>query len=418
MRAEILSIGTEILVGSILNTNARFLSQRLAENGVDVFRQVTVGDNISRISEAIGAALSRADLVVTSGGLGPTEDDATLRGLAAYLGVPLVRHKPTERAIRTRLKKRGYRFTDLIAKECDIPQGARRVFQNRNGTAPGILYEIRRIGHRSGWVLLLPGPPRELEPMFLSQALPILRRLSGAGKESFLIRSLRLACVAESRVAEKIPDILKWRPPLTVGIYAKPGEVELKIMSKSPSLRKAKLGIRRAEKILRRRLGNTIYGADDDTLAGVVGSCFRKCRLTLAVAESCTGGALGAALTDAPGSSDFFLGGVTSYANTAKSDLLMVAPKILSRHGAVSSAAARQMALGARDRFKSDHAISITGIAGPSGGTAKKPVGTVFIGMAGPEGCVVHRHLFFGDRAAIRRQAVQAALNALRLGSR
>ena len=229
MRAEILSIGTELLLGSILNTNARFLSQRLAENAIDVYWQTTVGDNVDRIAEALDRAFSRSDLVVTSGGLGPTEDDVTTRGIARSLGVSLELHRPTYRAILRRLKIRGLRMTKLIARQCEIPAGA-KTFPNLNGTAPGLLIAVRR-GGAPKWLLVLPGPPRELEPMFVRLALPELLRRARVKREVFVIRSLRLAGLIEAQVAEKVTDLLRLPPPLTVGIYARPCEVELKIMS-------------------------------------------------------------------------------------------------------------------------------------------------------------------------------------------
>lgn len=414
MRAEIISIGTELLLGSILNTNARFLARKLSESAVDVYHQVTVGDNIERISACFERALSRADLVISSGGLGPTEDDATLRGLAHALKRPLVLHRPTYRAVEKRLKKRGYRMTKLIARQCYLPERPKSVFQNIRGTAPGVLYEIPR-GSLKKFLLVLPGPPRELEPMFAASALPAILRLSREPRQAFLAKSLRLADVAESQVAEKVTDILKWEPPLTVGIYAKPGEVELKIMAKSENRKKAARMIRKTENALRKRLGKWIYGVDGETLSSAVGELLQKNKKTLSVAESCTGGLLGHLLTETPGSSRYFLGGVLAYHNKAKTDLLKVDPEILKKAGAVSEATAKQMAKGVRTRFGTDFGISITGIAGPGGGTKKKPVGLVYVALSARNRTICWKFLFFGLRSDIKMQAAKKALNRLRL---
>ena len=414
MRAEIVSIGTELLLGSILNTNARFLAQKLSEKAVDVFHQVTVGDNVERIADCLSRALSRADLVLSSGGLGPTEDDATLRGVAACLNKSLVLHKPTYCAVEARLKKRGFRMTKLIARQCHLPAGPKRVFQNNRGTAPGVLYEVHR-GLGKKWLLLLPGPPRELEPMFTDFALPAILDLSGKPREIFLAKSLRLADIAESRVAQKITDLLKWKPPLTVGIYAKPGEVELKIMAKYENLKKARRQINRTERILRKRLGNTIYGINEESLSLAVGKQLRKRRWTLGIAESCTGGLLGHLVTESSGASDYYLGGITAYQNSVKTSPLGVKPETLKKYGAVSRQTVGQMARGVRAFFGADIGIAVTGIAGPRGGTKKKPVGLVYIAISRRNKTGCEKCLFFGSRSDIKMQAAKKALNKLRL---
>lgn len=414
MRAEILSIGTEILLGSILNTNARFLSQKLSENALDSYHQVTVGDNVERIAECFGRALSRSDLVISSGGLGPTEDDATLRGLALFLKRPLLLHRPTYQAVRARLKKRSFRMTGLIAKQCYLPASPKAVFQNSHGTAPGVLYEIM-LGPRKKWALVLPGPPRELEPLFLEQALPAFLRLAKLPPRSFLIRSLRIADVPESEVAQKITDILKWKPPLTVGIYAKPGQVELKIMAKDKNAKKARRMIERTERLLRKRLGKAVYGVDGDTLSSSLGGLLKKKKQTVSAAESCTGGLLGHLLTETPGSSDYYKGGLTAYHNSAKTKLLGVKAEILKKYGAVSEPAAKQMAQSVRKLFGTTFGIGITGVAGPGGGSKQKPVGLVYIAFADPKRTACEKYIFFGSRSQIKTRAAEKALNRLRL---
>lgn len=412
MRAEILSIGTELLVGSTLNTNARFLAKKLAEHAIDVYRQVTVGDNVERIAEAFRTACGRSDLVVSSGGLGPTEDDATARGLSRFLGEPLELHAPTLRAVRERLRKKRYRMTPLIARQCRIVRGAKAVFQNRWGTAPGVLYE-RLTPFGKKWLLLLPGPPRELEPMFASAFPGILKRMA-LPRQAFVMKSLRLACVPESQVAQKITDLLRWKPPLTVGIYAKPGEVELKIMAKAKNKKSAAAMAAKAEKILRRRLKDGIYGEDEETLSSAVGALLRRSRRTLGAAESCTGGLLGHLLTETPGASDYFLGGVVAYDDGVKISALGVRRESLRRHGAVSRRVSREMAEGVRRRLGADLGVGITGIAGPSGGTKTKPAGLVYLSIADASGVKCRQRRFFGKRSDVKMQAAKYALEWLR----
>ena len=288
MRAEIISVGTELLVGSILNTNARFLSQRLAENAVDVYHQTTVGDNVGRIMDVFEQAARRAELLITSGGLGPTADDVTLEALSAFIKKPLKTHVPTYRYIVSRLKSRQYPMTPLIAKQCNVPENS-HVMKNYFGTAPGVIVETSRQGKKI-WVLALPGPPRELEPMFTKQALPLLRRLAKIGLEHFLIRSIKITGLVEAQVAQKVPRLLNLKPPVTVGIYAKPDEVELKIMAKDVSRIKARSMVGRIEKEIRGKFKEKVMGVDSETLSSVVGDLLRKNKKTLSVAESCTGG--------------------------------------------------------------------------------------------------------------------------------
>lgn len=412
MRAEIISIGTELLVGSILNTNARFLSRELADHAVDVYRQVTVGDNLDRIVECLKAASERSEILVTSGGLGPTEDDVTARALTRFLGRPLVFHRPTHRHILKRLKKRKLRMTKLIARQCYIPRGV-IALQNSMGTAPGMLLEYSWDGQKR-WLVALPGPPRELEPLF-RKAWPLLTRIAKIRREHFEIRSIRITGLLEAQVAGKVTDLLKMKPPLTVGIYAKPQEVELKIMAKAASRARAVRKIGLIEKKIRRRLGRFVYETGDRTLAHVVGDLLRKKRATLAAAESCTGGLFSNFVTDVSGSSDYFLGGLVTYSNKIKRSTLGIREDFLRRHGAVSAEVAREMAQRLRRLFHATYGVSITGIAGPSGGSRRKPVGLVYTAVAGPKRTVVLKNLFLGERAVIKKSSAFRALDMLRL---
>ncbi len=413
MRAEIISIGTELLLGSILNTNARFLSQKCAENAIDVFHQTTVGDNIERVAQSFRAAAGRADIIIASGGLGPTEDDVTVRGLSRFLGRPLVFHKPTYNCVERWLKVRGRPMTPLVARQCFVPQGA-FTLQNKKGTAPGILCHTR-FQNTDKWILLLPGPPRELEPMFIEDALPLLKREAKIKKECFFTRAVKIAELIEVEVAAKVKDLLKLKPPLTVGIYARPGEVELKIMAKAASVSKARVMALRLEKEIRRRFKDKVYGIDQETLSSAVGALLRKNKKTLGAAESCTGGLFSNLITDAPGCSDYFLGGIIAYGNRIKNSILGVDEALLKKHGAVSEVAAKKMAQNVREILKTNYGIALTGIAGPGGGSSKKPVGLVYIALADGRKTTCCKNQFFGTRVEIKNRAAHKALDLLRL---
>ncbi len=413
MRAEIISIGTEILIGSITNTNARFLSENLASSAIDVYHQITVGDNAQRLVEALETAASRADLIVTSGGLGPTEDDVTLEAILSFLNKPPDLHRPTYRYIQKRLRLAGYKMSKVHERQCYVPQGS-AVFQNKNGAAPGILARTER-GGRPVWLIALPGPPRELEPLFKDQALPAFLRRARIKREHFVTRSIKISGLTETQVAEKVPDLLRARPPLTTGIYARPDLVTLRIMAKSPSMSTAQRMVRRAERTIRRRLGSAVFGADADTLSSVTGALLAKHKKTVAVAESCSGGMLGSLITDTPGSSAYFLGGVIAYHNRVKTAELGVDEDVLNKYGAVSEETAQSMARGALKKFGSDFGVAITGIAGPDGGSLKKPVGLVYIALADKKGVIVKKSVLRGSRHEIKTRAAHRALNLLRL---
>ncbi len=413
MKAEILSCGTELLLGSILNTNARFIGQKLAENAIDVYRQTTVGDNVARLVECFESAARRSDLIICSGGLGPTEDDVTAAALAQFLNLPLVIHHPTVRFVKNQLKKRGVRMTPLIARQCRVPRGA-VILPNLRGTAPGILCRAPLHG-QDKWFLLLPGPPREMQPMLVGQALPRLLRLAKIKRQRFKIRRVKIAGLNEADVAGKVTDFLKLRPPLTVGIYARPGEVELTIMSKAATERRASGGADAIERKIRARFGHKVFGADEQTLASVVGELLRKKRKTLSAAESCTGGLFSDRVSDVPGSSAYFIGSLVSYHNRVKQRLLSVPERDLKKYGAVSAVVAEKMAQNVRRLFGADYGIGITGIAGPGGGSAKKPVGLAFIAFAGSRQTTCSKYRFFGTRREIKARVALQALDLLRL---
>ena len=411
MNAEVIAIGTELLLGFIVNTDTAFLGRTLAELGIHCYHQVTVGDNPTRLEAAIRTALRRAELVITCGGLGPTVDDVTLETIARATDRRLVLNRSILRQIRRRFARQGIRMPSSNRRQALLPEGA-VAFPNAFGTAPGFLLPLRQTtGERL--LVALPGPPTELIPMVQRHLIPRLRR--HAGRSILRSRTLKVTGLSESEVDSKIADLLALKGPVTVGIYAHPGQVDLRITACGNGPLAAQRRIRRVERQIRSRLGPLIFGADDETLEGVVGILLKNRRKTLAVAESCTGGLLAHRITQISGSSSYFHGGVVAYSNDLKGSTLSVKPALLKRSGAVSAPVARAMAQGVRRLTSSDLGIAITGIAGPTGTTRTKPVGLTYLALSSAKGVASRRHLFSGDRAVVKFKASQAALNLLRL---
>lgn len=403
--AEIVAVGTEILLGDIVNTNARFLSQRLAALGVDVYYQVAVGDNRDRMAAAFRQALGRAHLVVVSGGLGPTEDDLSKEVMAQVLGRPLDFDPGVMAGIEDFFRRRGRPLTPNARKQALVPRGA-RVLENPVGTAPGLFLE-----EAGSLVVLLPGPPGELVPIWERQVEPLLRE-RGAGTQVILSRTIKVCAMGEAGVAHLVRDLFASANP-TVAPYAKPGEVHLRVTAKAADAAAARELIAPLEDEVRRRLGWRVFGADGETLAHAAGERLAAAGLTLAVAESCTGGMLGARITSVPGSSRYFLGGIISYANEVKESQLGVSAGVIREHGAVSEQVAGAMAEGVRDRLGASLALAISGVAGPGGGRPGKPVGTVCFALARPEGTFTWSDSLRGDREEVRERACQIALTTL-----
>ncbi|MCM8794808.1 MAG: competence/damage-inducible protein A [Candidatus Omnitrophica bacterium] len=411
MDAEIIAIGTELLLGFTVNTDTVFLGRVLAENGINCYRQVTVGDNKQRLAEAIRTALGRADLVITCGGLGPTVDDITLETIAEVTGRPLILHRALEKRIRARFRRIGIRMPASNIRQATIPKGA-EVLSNDIGTAPGFFLKLNAAG-RTKYLTALPGPPAELMPMTKRFLVPRLKRLGGAG--ILRSRTIKVTGLTESEVDAKVADLLRLKGKTTIGIYAHPAQIDLRITARGDSPRAAERLINRMEKRLRGRLGKLIFGVDEETLEGQVGTLLKRSKKTLAVAESCTGGLLQNRLTDVAGSSDYFLGGIVAYSNDLKRLVLGVPLQAIRRHGAVSPEVARMMAQGVCRLTEARIGLSITGIAGPSGGSKQKPVGLVYIGLSAGGKTQVIRCRFSGNRGVIKYRASQAALNLLRL---
>ena len=416
---EVLCVGTELLLGNILNGNARWIAERLAGLGIPHYRQEVVGDNRERLIAAVRAAAGRCRVLVTTGGLGPTPDDLTTEAIAAAFGTPLVEHPAIWEGIRARIEARGRVVAASNRRQAFLPQGA-AVLPNPTGTAPGMVWSpaAADLGFpiQPGFtVLTFPGVPSELHAMWEATADPWLRQ-AGLAQGVFASRLLRFWGVAESTLAEQVADLLALENP-TVAPYAGAGEVKLRLTARAEDVAQAAALLDPVEAELRSRTGTLCFGRDDDSLASVVLGRLRARGETLAVAESCTGGGLGAALTAVPGASDVFLGGVIAYANGIKESLLGVPADLLDRWGAVSDPVAQAMAEGVRQRTGSTWALAVTGIAGPGGASPDKPVGLVHLGVAGPHG-TTSSPVRFGEgrgRSWIQTLSVGEALNRLRL---
>jgi nicotinamide-nucleotide amidase len=407
MKAEIIAVGTELLLGQIANTNARFLSEKLAELGIDVFWHVTVGDNAVRLAEAFKQALSRADLVIFSGGLGPTMDDLTKETVSDVLEMPLVIDREWETRVEQIFAKLGRRMADSNRKQAMIPQGG-QILDNKAGTAPGIWISLDQQS-----VILLPGPPRELEPMFLEEVAPRLAALTSG--PVIVSRVLRVVGLGESAMEEVITDLVSSQNNPTIAPLAQQTEVHLRLTAKADTQDEAARLLDGLDVKLRERLGLAVLERDEETIMKAVANQLIRKKMTLATAESCTGGLLSHMLTNVPGSSAYFLQGTVVYSNRAKMELLGIRPEMLREHGAVSEETARAMAESARRRASSDLAVAITGIAGPDGGTEEKPVGLVYIALAAPDHTDCRRFNFWGKRENIKEWAAVTALNMVRL---
>ncbi|MBD2022373.1 competence/damage-inducible protein A [Leptolyngbya sp. FACHB-36] len=407
--AEIICVGTELLLGDILNSNAQFLAQELAKLGIAHYYQTVVGDNPGRIQRAVEIAGDRSQLLIFTGGLGPTPDDLTHETLADCFGVPLVEHPEVLDDIRQKFVQRGRDMSPSNRKQAQLPQGA-AVLTNSAGSAPGIIWQPRP----DLTILTFPGVPAEMQLIWRDVAVPYLRR-EGWVQTTIYSRTLRFWGIAESTLAEKVSALLDLQNP-TVAPYANHGEVKLRISARASSEDAARDLIAPVEQQIRSLSGADCYGADDDSLAIVLGTQLQAAKATLAVAESCTGGGLGAMLTAVPGSSRYFWGGVISYDNAVKVGLLGVDPDDLARQGAVSHEVAQQMAAGVRSRLGTTWGLSITGVAGPDGGSETKPVGLVFIGLAGPAGVQSFEHRFGAGRGRewVRDLSARSAIDHLR----
>ena len=410
MAAEVICVGTELLLGDILNSNSQYLAKELAALGITHFYQTVVGDNIDRVHQAIEIGATRSSILIFTGGLGPTPDDLTTESIASYFNTPLVEHPEVIADIERKYAQRGREMTASNRKQSLQPQGA-TILPNPLGTAPGMIWQPRA----GLTIFTFPGVPREMYRMWRDTAVPFLKT-QGYGQNPIYSRSLRFFGVAESALAEKVNHLFDSNNP-TVAPYAGMGQVRLRISARAANETAAKLLIEPIAREIQQIAGDNYFGSDDDTLASVVGQLLMAKGQTLAVAESCTGGGLGQMLTDTPGSSSYFMGGIISYANRIKVDLLGVNAEDLAQAGAVSETVAMQMATGVKAKLGTDWGVSITGVAGPGGGTEAKPVGLVYIGIARPDGEVEGIKYQLGsqqERGLIRQMSASQTLDLLR----
>jgi len=408
VRCEIVGVGTELLLGQIVNTNAAWIGQRLADVGWDCLRHTTVGDNEARIAEVLLEALGRADGVIVTGGLGPTQDDVTREAVAAVAGVPLVRRPVLEDWLRERFARMGTRMAEMNLRQADVPEGARYI-DNPRGSAPGLIVEV---GGKP--LYAVPGVPREMEGMLERVVLPDLAARAGEGR-AIVSRVLRTAGVGESRLAERLTPL--WEAAgggqVTLAYLASAGEVRVRLTAVGATREEVLAEIAPVEAKIREELGEIVYGVDDETLEAAVGRLLGERNGTLATAESLTGGLLGGRVTAVAGSSAYYLGGVVAYATEAKAALLGVDRDLLATQGPVSEPAAAAMAEGARRAFGADLGLATTGVAGPTEQDGR-PVGTLCLGVADAAGTATATMRAPGDRAQVRAWAATVALDLLR----
>lgn len=409
MIVELVSTGTELLLGQIVNTNAPFLATRLNELGFSVVYQTTVGDNRDRMKRVLQTALERADIVITTGGLGPTQGDITKEVTASLLGKPMYLDEVSVQRIQQFFSKRHTCMPENNLRQAMIPEGA-KIIENTCGTAPGVIIEDEANGKV---IINLPGPPHECSAMFETSIVPYLRERFGF-QGAIVSRVLRTYGLGESALEERIREYILSQSNPTLALLARNGEIHVRITARAASEIQALQLIHDLETQLRPLIGEYIFGTDEDTLEMSVGNLLLEKNLSVALAESCTGGLVTSRITDVPGSSRYLIGSVVCYSNTVKVEQVGVKEEILAAKGAVSHETAESMAQGIKKKLSAGIGIGITGIAGPDGATADKPVGLVYIAIDGPAGTRWHEHYFTGTRTEIKKRTALAALNHLR----
>jgi nicotinamide-nucleotide amidase len=415
MRTEIINTGSELMLGRVLNTHQQWLCRRLTDLGYLVARQVAIADTAQAIQQAARESLELSDLVIVTGGLGPTADDVTRENVAELLGVPLRLHPETLARLEEFFRSRKRPMPESTRVQAMVPEGT-IVLTNANGTAPGLAMHLNpnrfRTDRSPSWLIMLPGPPRELRPMFTDSVVPLLGRVFPVST-GFACRTLRSTGVGESIVEERLKPHLKSLVDcgLEVGFCARPGQVDVRLASQGAESERV---VANAEGIVREVMKGHIYGVEDETLEEVVIRALTARKETLALAESCTGGYVAHTITNIPGASAVLIGGLVTYSNESKQNFLGVSAQAIAEHGAVSETIARQMAEGARDRTGATYALAVTGIAGPSGGSPTKPVGTVFIALAGPFPTIVVKNFNPMDRETFKQMTQHQALELLR----
>ena len=406
MVVELISVGTEILLGNIVNTNAAYLSEQCAALGLSCYYQDVVGDNDERLCETIRTALGRADILLISGGLGPTQDDLTKESAAKVMGKSLYLHEESKAFIQQFFEERGLEITDNNWKQAMVPEGC-IVVDNPNGTAPGVI-----MAENGKHVILMPGPPNEMIPMFETSIMPYLGKLQDG---VIFSQTVKVCGVGESKAETMVQDLIEGQSNPTIATYAKTGEVHLRVTARAEDEKAAKKLVKPVVKELKGRFGSHVYTTEEEiTLEKAVVDLLLANKLTISTVESCTGGLVAARLINVAGVSEVFKSGYIAYSNKAKRRLLGIKKSLLVKHGAVSKETAREMAKGAALISKADVTVSVTGIAGPDGGTEEKPVGLVYIGCSVCGKVTVKEYHFSGSRAKIRESTVSAALTLMR----
>ena len=404
--AELIAIGTELLLGNIANTDAQMISEGLSELGINVYYHTVVGDNPERVRQAVAIARTRADIIITTGGLGPTCDDLTKVALAEAFGKGLFFHEPSAQRIRDRFIQMERPMTDNNLQQAMLPEGC-TVLDNDWGTAPGVAFEADGVH-----VLMLPGPPRECEMMFRHRAVPYLKQLSDG---VIVSRTVKTFGIGESSAEALLRDLMNSLQNPSLAPYAKPTGTELRITAHAPTEEEAYALIAPVEEQVKAIMGDYVIGVDVNSVQEVCFNLLREKGLTLGTAESCTGGLIAKLITDLPGSSQVFRGGVVSYTNEVKAGLLGVSQDLLDEYGAVSAQVAEAMARGAKAALGCDIAVSATGVAGPDSDDRGNPVGLVYLGLAWGDQCIVQEfHAGRGDRERVRRMAASTGLDLVR----
>ena len=406
MRAEIIATGSELLSGGVPETNSVFLSEGLLLVGLETAFKTVVSDDEKDMEEALRRAMDRADAVIVTGGIGPTDDDITRKVIAKIVKRRLVLNEDAFKAIHARLSGRGREYVSSNDRQAFIPAGA-LLLQNPVGIAPGFFLD-----EENTFIAVLPGVPKEMTAMFLEGLRPVLEERFG-GKIFIRRRILHTCGVSESAVNQAIQDIMKRGTP-AVGLTVKETGVDIRIIASETGAERAQSLVDSTEAVIRERLGDVVYSVDGQTMEEVVGALLKQRRLKLSVAESCTGGLIGARITNIAGSSEYFERAAVTYSNPAKTEMLGVPKALLERYGAVSSEVAAAMARGIRQAAKTDLGLSVTGIAGPDGGTEQKPVGLVYTALASAQGVKTNEHRFLGNREQVRMKASQMALDMVR----
>jgi len=408
MKAEIISIGSEILKGQITDTNANFIAKKLVELGIDLEHISAVSDNPESLLSTLKLAFQRSDVIITTGGLGPTEDDITYQTIAQALNLKLIKYPGAEENLKRILKKINTTLSPSNLKQTYLPEGA-KIIINQYGTAPAMILE-----KDNKIICSFPGVPHEMKRLVEENLIPYLKEKFPPStiKKS---KTLKITGLGESSVNELIRDYMNKQTNFSFGIYANPEDIQVQITTQAPTEKEVEKMLQSSVNQLTKILGNYIYGSDKETIEEVVGNLLKSKKLKVSVAESCTGGILGEMITRIPGSSKYFQGGVISYNSRVKEELLKVPPEVITKYGEVSRQTAKLMAEGVRRCCHSDIGISITGIAGPGGATDKKKVGLVYMALADGKKTLTQKHQLFGDRQLIRLRSARRVLNMLRM---